>query len=108
MEKVLFKRESQGEFTGIYAKIEGGKLTIIRQDLGEFEKEYSKDGEVESYVFLDESCTNRLMNALQVTSEEELLTSLKKRFKKYGSGINRQIQNFCKEHGIQYQTQVYY
>lgn len=108
MEKVLFKRESLQEFTGIYAKIEGGKLTIIRQDLGEFEKEYSKDGEVESYVFLDESNTKRLRNALQVRSEEELLTSLKKRFKKYGSGINRQIQNFCHEHGILYQTQTYY
>lgn len=108
MEKVLFKRESLKEFTGIYAKIEGGKLTIIRQDLGEFEKEYSKDGEVESYVFLSESNTKRLMNAMLATTEEELLTSLKKRFKKYGSGINRQIQNFCKEHGIQYQTQVYY
>lgn len=32
MEKVLFTRESQGEFTGIYAKIEGGRLTITRQD----------------------------------------------------------------------------
>lgn len=81
MEKVLFTRESQGEFTGIYAKIEGGRLTITRQDLGEFEKEYSKDGEVESYLFLDEANTKRLMNALQATSEEELLVILKKRFK---------------------------
>lgn len=108
MEKVLFTRESQGEFTGIYAKIEGGRLTITRQDLGEFEKEYSKDGEVESYLFLDEANTKRLMNALQATSEEELLVILKKRFKKYGSGINREIQNFCDKHGINYQTQTYY
>ena len=108
MEKVLFTRESQGEFTGIYAKIEGGRLTITRQDLGEFEKEYSKDGEVESYLFLDEANTKRLMNALQAAYEEELLVILKKRFKKYGSGSNREIQNFCDKHGIKYQTQTYY
>ena len=108
MEKVLYRRESHKEFTGIYAKMENGKLTITRQNLGEFEKDYSQDGEVESYVFFNESNTKRLMSALQATSEVELFAILKKRFKKYGSGINREIQNFCDKHGIKYQTQTYY
>lgn len=46
MEDVIYKYETNGEFTGIYAQIEDGKLTITEQDMGEFEKEYSRDGEV--------------------------------------------------------------
>ena len=53
MEEVIYKHETNGEFTGIYAQIEDGKLTITEQDMGEFEKEYSRDGEVESFVFFD-------------------------------------------------------
>ena len=40
MEEVFYKHETNGEFTGIYAQIEDGKLTITEQDMGEFEKEY--------------------------------------------------------------------
>jgi hypothetical protein len=29
-------------------------------------------------------------------------------YPKFGSGINREIQNFCDKHGIKYQTQTYY
>ena len=50
MEEVIYKHETNGEFTGIYAQIEDGKLTITEQDMGEFEKEYSRDGEVESFI----------------------------------------------------------
>lgn len=108
METVLYQHKSNGEYTGIYAKMESGKLVITRQDLGEFEKEYSKDGEVESFVILDEPNTLRLMNALQATSEQKLFAMLKKRFKKYGRGINREIGSYCDKHGIKYQTQTYY
>lgn len=38
MEEVIYKHETNGEFTGIYAQIEDGKLTITEQDMGEFEK----------------------------------------------------------------------
>lgn len=38
MEEVIYKHEANGEYTGIYAQIEDGKLTIIEQDMGEFEK----------------------------------------------------------------------
>lgn len=58
MEEVIYKHETNGEFTGIYAQIEDGKLTITEQDMGEFEKEYSRDGEVESFVFFDVANTN--------------------------------------------------
>lgn len=33
MEEVIYKHETNGEFTGIYAQIEDGKLTITEQDM---------------------------------------------------------------------------
>ena len=35
MEEVIYKHETNGEFTGIYAQIEDGKLTITEQDMGQ-------------------------------------------------------------------------
>ena len=35
MEEVIYKHEANGEYTGIYAQIENGKLTITEQDIGE-------------------------------------------------------------------------
>lgn len=35
MEAVIYKHEANGEYTGIYAQIEDGKLTITEQ-VGEF------------------------------------------------------------------------
>lgn len=99
---------SQREFTGIYAQIEDGKLTITEQDMGEFEKEYSRDGEVESFVFFDVANTNRLMRSLHASDDYGLIESLKKKFKKHGSCMKSEICNYCDEHGIKYQTQVYY
>jgi len=69
MEEVIYKHETNGEFTGIYAQIEDGKLTITEQDMGEFEKEYSRDGEVESFVFFDVANTNRLMRSLHASDD---------------------------------------
>ena len=63
MEEVINKHEANGEYTGIYAQIENGKLTITEQDIGELEREYSRDGEVESFVFFDVTNTNRLKRA---------------------------------------------
>lgn len=108
MEKVLYKHEANGEYTGIYVQIEDGKLTIIKQDIGEFEKEYSRDGEVESFVFFDVTSTNCLMRSLLVADEYGLITALKKKFKKHGSSMKRKICDYCDEHDIKYQTQVYY
>ncbi len=108
MEKVLYKHEANGEYTGIYAQIEDGKLTIIKQDIGEFEKEYSRDGEVESFVFFDVTNTNRLMRSLHVADEYGLITTLKKKFKKHRSSMKRKICDYCYEHDIKYQMQVYY
>ena len=85
MEEVIYKHETNGEFTGIYAQIEDGKLTITEQDMGEFEKEYSRDGEVESFVFFDVANTNRLMRSLHASDDYSLIESLKKKFKKHGS-----------------------
>lgn len=108
MEEVIYKHEANGEYTGIYAQIEDGKLTITEQDMGEFEKEYSRDGEVESFVFFDVPNTNRLMRSLHVADEYGLITALKKKFKKHGISMKRKICDYCDEHGIKYQTQVYY
>ena len=108
METVIYKHEANGEYTGIYAQVENGKLTITEQDMGEFEKEYSRDGEVESFVFFDVSNTNRLMRSLHVADEYGLVTALKKKFKKHGSSMKRKICDYCDEHGVKYQTQVYY
>lgn len=74
MEEVIYKHETNGEFTGIYAQIEDGKLTITEQDMGEFEKEYSRDGEVESFVFFDVANTNRLMRSLHASDDYSLLS----------------------------------
>lgn len=79
MEEVIYKHETNGEFTGIYAQIEDGKLTITEQDMGEFEKEYSRDGEVESFVFFDVANTNRLMRSLHASDDYSLIESLKKK-----------------------------
>ena len=73
MEEVIYKHETNGEFTGIYAQIEDGKLTITEQDMGEFEKEYSRDGEVESFVFFDVANTNRLMRSLHASDDYSLI-----------------------------------
>lgn len=108
MEEVIYKHEANGEYTGIYAQIEDGKLTIIEQDTGEFEKEYSRDGEVESFVFFDVTNTNRLMRSLHASDDSSLVTALKKKFKKHGSCMKSEICNYCNDHGIKYQTQVYY
>lgn len=78
MEEVIYKHETNGEFTGIYAQIEDGKLTITEQDIGEFEKEYSRDGEVESFVFFDVANTNRLMRSLHASDNYSLIESLKR------------------------------
>lgn len=108
METILYKYDSNGEFTGIYAKLEDGRLTIIQHDMGEFEREYSRDGEVESFVYFDVANTNRLMRAFAVKNKTHLLDILKHKFKEYGGGIKSEICNFCDEHDIKYQTQVYY
>ncbi len=107
METVLYKHDACGEFTGIYAQIEDGRLTITQHDMGEFEREYSRDGEVESFVSYDVVNTNRLMRLLHVADGYGLLVALKKKFKEYEGGIKSEICNFCDEHGIKYQTQVY-
>ena len=108
METILYKHDSDGEFTGIYAQIEDGKLTISQHDMGEFEREYSRDGEVESFVFFDVTNTNRLMRTLVVKDEARLLDVLKRKFKKYKGAIQSEICNFCNEHNVKYQRQVYY
>lgn len=108
MEEVIYKHEANGEYTGVYAQIEDGKLTIMEQDRGEFEKEYSRDGEVEFFVFFDAKNTNRLMTALHASDDHSLVTALKKKFKKHGSCMKGEICDYCDEHGIKYQTQVYY
>lgn len=108
METVIYKHEANGEYTGIYAQVEDGKLTITEQDMGEFEKEYSRDGEVESFVFFDVQNTIRLMSSLHASDKYSLVAALKKKFKKHGSSMKRKICDYCDEHGIKYQTQVYY
>ena len=108
METTFYEKEVNGEFTGIHALIEDGKLTIIEQEMGELEREYSRDGEIESFVFFDEVNTQRLMKTLDAKGDCGLLNTLKRKFKKHGSQMKSEICNFCDEHGIQYQTHVYY
>lgn len=108
METVLYKQEEDGEFTGIYAHLEDGELTIVQQDMGEFEREYSRDGEVESYVFFDTSNTRQLLTLLGVDDESQLFNALKRKFKKHGSEIKTAICFFCDEHDITYQEEVRY
>ncbi len=108
MEEVLYKHEEEREYTGIYALMDDGKLTIIKHDIGEFEKEYSRDGEVESFVNFDVANTNRLMRSLHASDEKELFAALKKKFKKYESLMESKICDYCDEHGIEYQTETYY
>lgn len=57
MKTTFYEKEVNGEFTGIHALIEDDKLTIIEQEMGELEREYSRDGEIESFVFFDEANT---------------------------------------------------
>lgn len=57
MKTTFYEKEINGEFTGIHAIMEDGKLTILEQELGELEREYSRDGEIESFVFFDEANT---------------------------------------------------
>lgn len=108
MEEVIYKHEANGEYTGIYAQIENGKLTITEQDIGELEREYSRDGEVESFVFFDVTNTIRLKRALNVSNDDSLIASLKKKFKNYKGCMKSEICNFCEEHDIKYTTDVYY
>nr|WP_297268371.1 hypothetical protein [uncultured Prevotella sp.] len=108
MEKTFYEKERNGEFTGIHALIEDGKLTIIEQEMGELEREYSRDGEIESFVFFDEGNTQKLMKSLNAKDDCSLLNTLKRKFKKHGSQMKSEICNFCDEHSIQYQTHVYY
>lgn len=108
METILYEKEVNGEFTGIYAQMEDGKLTIVEQEMGELEQEYSRDGEIESFVFFDEVNTQKLMKVGNVKDECGLLNILKRNFKKFGSQIKSKICDFCDENGIRYQTQVYY
>lgn len=108
METKLYEKEVNGEFTGIHAQMEDGKLTIIEQEMGELEREYSRDGEIESFVFFDENNTQRLMKTLNAKGDYDLLNILKRKFKKFGSYMKSKICNFCDEHGIKYQTETYY
>lgn len=106
MEIVIYKNDTKDSFTGIYASMENGKLTITEQDIGEFEKEYSRDGEVESFVFFDVPNTRRLMSTLGAISDSEFLASLKHRFKKYRGVIRMELCKFCNEHGIQFHSLI--
>lgn len=108
MEALLYEKEVNGEFTGIHALIEDSKLTILKQEMGELEREYSRDGEIESFVFFDEANTQKLMRTLNAKDDYVLLNTLKRKFKKFGSQMKSEICNFCDENGIKYQTQVYY
>lgn len=108
MEAILYKHDSDGEFTGIYAQLEDGRLTIIQHDMGEFEREYSRDGEVESFVLFDVVNTNRFMRSLYANNKFHFMVVLKRKFKKYKGGIKSEICNFCDKHDVKYQTQVYY
>lgn len=108
MEKTFYEKEINGEFTGIHALIEDSKLTIIEQEMGELEREYSRDGEIESFVFFDEINTEKLMKTLNAKDDSCLLNTLKRKFKKHGSQMKSEICNFCDEHCIHYQTHVYY
>ena len=108
MEKIFYEKEINGEFTGIHTLIEDSKLTIIEQEMGELEREFSRDGEIESFVFFDEINTEKLMKTLNAKDDSCLLNTLKRKFKKHGSQMKSEICNFCDEHSIQYQTHVYY
>lgn len=108
MEKIFYEKEINGEFTGIHTLIEDSKLTIIEQEMGELEREYSRDGEIESFVFFDEINTEKLMKTLNAKDDSCLLNTLKRKFKKHGSQMKSEICNFCDEHSIHYQTHVYY
>ena len=92
MEEVIYKHNANGEYTSIYAQIEDGKLIITEQDMGEFEKEYSRDGEVESFVFFDVANTNRLMRSLHASDDYSLIETLKKKFKKHPDFVTQKIR----------------
>ena len=108
MEKVLYKENVQGEFTAIYAEVEAGQLTITVHEMGEFEREYSRDGEVETYVYFDATNTTRLKKALGARDGAGLLGALKKEFGRYGNCMKSEICGFCDEQDIQYTSQTYY
>ena len=108
MEIELYRHKANGEFTSICAQVEEGELTLSEHDMGEFEREYSRDGEVESFVYFDNANTRKLMRTLGMKGNGALLDVLKRRFKKYEASMKCEICYFCDEHAIKYTTQVYY
>lgn len=89
--------------TMVMASVQDEMLTIAH-----IEREYSRDGKIESFVFFDEANTKKLMKTLNAKDDCGLLNTLKRKFKKHGSQMKTEICDFCDEYSIQYQTHVYY
>lgn len=96
------------DYIGVTAYLEGGMLKIVEQEISEYAREYSRDGEIESYVIFTKPNTARLLRALEARNEDDLLKRLQKRFGKFGSSAKRKICDFCDIKGIAYDTDVYY
>lgn len=106
MNMVLYRRQSRHCFTGIYAEMCCGKLTITRHELDDDDD----IDEAESFTYFNEWHTAKLMKALEVETPHELLVALKKRFRRehWDTGLDRRIREFCDGQGIKYRTSVYY
>lgn len=109
MEGVTISETYHGkDFIGVFALVDDGKLKVVEQEISDDAREYSRDGEIESWVYFTAPNTAKLMNVMEVRGEDELLECLQKHFGKFGSEAKREICNFCDMKGIAYDTDVYY
>lgn len=106
--RTISKTRHDKDFIGVTAYLENGALHIVEQELSEAAREYSRDGEIESYVFFTKSNTARLSRALGARDSIDLLYQLQRRFGKFGSCAKCEICDFCDSKGIAYTRQVYY
>ena len=95
-------------WTCISAYMENCLLFIIQVDWGGSADDYSKDGEVESFVFFDLENTNKLARSFQARREEVFVKKIAEYFGRYKRSAKHEICKYCDKRGITYMTHVHY
>ncbi|WP_065217882.1 MULTISPECIES: hypothetical protein [Butyricimonas] len=94
--------------TSITAYIENGILSIIQVDWGGITHEYSRDGEIESFLIFDLPNMKKFAGTLHAKGDEMLAKKIAEHFGRHKSFAKYEIQKYCDKREIMYKTHVYY
>ena len=94
--------------TSITAYIENELLSIIQIDWGGLANEYSRDGEVESFLFFDLANMKKLAGSLHAKGDEMLVKKIAEHFGRYKSFAKHEIKKYCDKREITYKIHVHY